>query len=149
MAATDEQLINPDPTAMRHADDTLAFHDSGNPPRMAPGAEVTWVNDPNERLGRPGRMLATRNHEIIRNWASTRHSKPALLKAADRSNPAEALRFQISERRESEYEVISWDEWLRLFEGGNLVFVYLERNANGEASDLFRLVPAESVQPAS
>lgn len=82
---------------------------------------------------------------MIRLWAGDRRAKPALLKAVDRSDPEQALRFQVSERRESEYELISWDEWFGLMEGASLTFLFQERTPNGDPSDLFKLVPSASV----
>lgn len=145
---TDEQLIDPNPAAMRHADDTLAFVDSADSPKLPPTAQARWIADANQERGQPGELLATRDHETIQVWAETRNGKPALLKAADRANPMEALRFQVTERLESEYEVVSWEEWLGLFDRANLVFVYQDLTTNGEPSDLFRLLPQRAVEQA-
>jgi hypothetical protein len=139
-------LIDPDPTSLRHADDTLASLDSDNPPKLPPGTEVKWIDQPGEHEDTPGQMLATQSHAVISSWAEPRRAKPALLKVADRSDPIQALRFQSSRRREGAYELIPWNEWFDLFDGANLVFIFQERSESGDASDLFQLAPIESVQ---
>lgn len=149
MSDYEEQLIDPDPRALRHADDNLAIVDAPNPPELPSTAEAKWIEQPAEHEDRPGQFLATRAHKVIRVWAELRHGKPALLRVVDRSDPINALRFQVTNRRDSEYELISWDDWFALMDGANLVFVYQERTSDGDTSDLYRLVPASSVNASS
>ena len=145
MSSFEERLIDPDPGALRHADDYLATVNAPNPPTLPPVAEAKWIEQPSEHEDQPGQLLATRSHNAIRMWAELRHGKPALLRGVDRSDPVNALRFQVTNRRASEYELISWNDWFALMDGANLVFVYQERTVDGETSDLYRLVPASSV----
>jgi hypothetical protein len=149
MSDYEKQLIDSDPGALRHADDHLAIVNAPNPPRLPPVAEAKWIETPAEHEDSSGELLASRSHGVIRAWAELRHGKPALLRVVDRSNPIDALRFQVTNRRASEYELISWNEWFALMDGANLVFVYQEHTSDGETSDLYRLVPASSVSAAS
>jgi hypothetical protein len=41
--------------------------------------------------------------------------------------------------RSSRLEPIGWDEWLRVFDSRNLVFLYQERRRDGSDSNFFRL----------
>lgn len=143
--ASDDQLIHHDPAAVRHADDTLAFTESSDPKTLPRIAELKWISQPSEHADHPGQLLATRSRDVIAFWAQARRAKPALLTSADRSDPEQALRFQVSDRRESEYALIPWPEWFQMMADADLVFVYQERTANGDASDVFKLIPAASV----
>lgn len=143
---TDEQFLERCSGALRHVDDTLAFVDSDNPPTLAGDVAVKWIDHPSEHADEPGQFLATQDPEVIMFWAEDRHGKPALLRAADRNDPAQALRFQVTDRIRSEYELISWDEWFALMNAGSLTFIFRERSSEGSISDLFTLVPSSSVK---
>lgn len=145
MGYTDEQLIDPDPTSLRHADDNLALVDSDNAPKLPQRMPIKWVEKPNQHEDVPGQFLATRNHEVIRDWAEAIHAKPVVLRAGSRDDPMQTLRLQVSARRVSEYDHISWGEWFDWMDQADLVFIFQERSPDGGISDLYRLVPASDV----
>jgi hypothetical protein len=149
MSEFEAQFIDPNPRALRHADDYLATVNAPNPPELPSRTRAKWIEEPSEHEDRPGQLLATRAHKVVRVWAELRHGKPALLRVVDRSDPINALRFQVTNRRASEYELIAWSEWFALMDGANLVFLYQEHTSDGETSDLYRLVPASSINAAS
>lgn len=151
MADTDqnEAMVGRSLTDMRHADDTLAFIDSRHPDQIQPGAPLVWMNQAGQHTTEPGTLFVTRDHEVIRTWANSRHAQPALLKSRAGGDPAEALRFQVSHRRQSEYDVVSWDEWFSVLDGNDLVFIFQERTHDGGISDLFRIAPAVTVRSPS
>jgi hypothetical protein len=146
MTYTDEQLIDPNPFSLRHADDNLALVESDHTPKLPRSFQAKWIDSNDEREDRPGQFLATRNHQVIRAWATLRHAKPVLLRASDRSDPIQALRLQVSDRRVSEYDHVTWNEWFELMDGANLTFIYQERTLSGGWSDLYRFVPASAIR---
>jgi hypothetical protein len=146
MAYSDEQLIDPNPLSLRHADDNLALTESDHAPQLPRSFQAKWIDSNEDREDRPGQFLATRNHQVIRAWATLRHAKPVLLRASNPSDPIEALRLQVSDRRVSEYDHVTWDEWFELMDGANLTFIFQERTADGGWSDLYRFIPAGAIR---
>lgn len=148
MADTDqnEADIGRSASDLRHVDDTLAFVDSRAPRRLPPGTHLVWMQDANARTTEPGQFFVTQDHGVIRTWAEALHGKPALLKSGAGGDVAEALRFQVTDKRQSEYRTVGWDEWFDYFDRNDLVFIFQERTADGAVSDLFRIAPAVAVR---
>jgi hypothetical protein len=148
MADTDqnETDVGRSLTDLRHVDDTLAFIDSRQPRQIEASTPLVWMNDANQRTTVPGQYFVTRDHDVIRTWAEGLHGKPAMLKSRAGGDVAEALRFQVTDKRRSEYDVVTWDEWFRAFDGADLVFIFQERADDGAVSDLFRIAPAATIR---
>ena len=96
-------------------------------------------------------VVATRDPQLIRQWAERRQAQPATGEATE-SGPAtlsvndggSGIRFNFPGL--GRFRPIEWDEWFRNFEQYSLVFVY-ERDQPGQApSNRFRLVPFVTLQ---
>jgi hypothetical protein len=82
-----------------------------------------------------GQSVATRDHDIIRAWA-TRHSAEPATGEATASGPATinvndggvGIRFNFP--AVGRFRPISWDEWFEHFDRNHLVFVYEESVAD-------------------
>ena len=80
------------------------------------------------------RSIATRDHDVIRNWAA-RHREPATGEASasgpatiDVSDGGVGLRFNFPGM--AKFRPIPWEEWLEHFDQHQLVFVYEEKIAD-------------------
>jgi hypothetical protein len=147
MADTDENEADVGRHAndLRHVDDTLAFVDSRSPLKLIRTTQLKWVDRVEQRTTEPGQFFVTRNHEVIESWAVQLHGKPAMLKSRAGGDATEMLRFQVTDRRQSEYDLVSWNEWFQVFDRADLVFIFQERADDGSVSDLFRLLPASEL----
>ena len=105
---------------------------------LAERLHAKWISSPDETPDRPGQTLATRSHEVIRNWAEARNARPATATRGPDGEPR-TLRFDFGEETEG-LEPISWDEWFRTFDERGLVFLYQEQKADGSQSNFWRLV---------
>jgi len=100
-----------------------------------------WIHSPNERPDRRGQTLATRSGDVIRAWADARGGRPATATRGDDDRPR-TLRIAFRDddgSRRRRLEEISWEEWLSVFEGRDLVFIYQEERRDGRQSNFFRL----------
>jgi hypothetical protein len=78
------------------------------------------------------RVMATRDHETIRDWARRHQATPATGEASA-SGPATVavtdggagIRFNFPAA--ARYRPISWDEWFEHFDGHHLAFIYEEQ----------------------
>lgn len=91
-------------------------------------------------------VLATNDHELIRQWAARHNAEPATGEATT-SGPATVdvrdggtgIRFNFPAA--ARFRPISWDEWFQNFERYDLMFVY-DRHVEGQTpSARYRLVP--------
>ena len=98
----------------------------------------------------PGAVLATDDHELIREWAAARDAQPATGEATP-SGPATidvqdggaGIRFNFPAA--AVWRPISWEEWFDNFTRHDLMFVY-ERDAPGQTPSAgYRLVPREQL----
>ena len=114
------------------------------------GEPVRQVDASNARHQPPGAVLATDNHDLIREWAATRDAQPATGEATP-SGPATVdvrddgagIRFNFPAA--AVFRPISWEEWFENFTRHDLMFVY-ERDAPGQTpSARYRLVSREKV----
>lgn len=96
-----------------------------------------WIHRVGEGPDHDGQTLATRNPEVIRQWAEARGGRPATSAGGDAKRPR-VLRFDFPDYDKGLQEV-SWDDWLRTFEERELVFVYQETMKAGNQSNFFRL----------
>lgn len=104
-----------------------------------------WTHEPGEEPDRNGQTLATRSHEVIRDWAERRDAIPAAASRGPGGEPR-TLRFDFrgpngnaGNGRNRRLEPIDWDEFFRVFDDRKLVFLYQERRRDGSDSNFFRL----------
>ena len=96
-------------------------------------------------------VVATQDHELIRQWAVRRRAEPATGEATE-SGPASTtvnddgtgIRFNFP--GVGRFRPIEWDEWFRNFDAYSLVFVY-ERDVVGSTpSARYRLLTMEALK---
>jgi hypothetical protein len=98
-------------------------------------------------------ILATRDHAVIREWASSVEAEPATGEqtesgaATTRSvnDGGTGLRFNFPGM--GAFRVISWNEWLDHFNRHDLTFVYDNPRATHPPSARYRLVRTEDLEP--
>jgi hemerythrin superfamily protein len=96
-----------------------------------------WIHSTDDHEDHHGQTLATRNADVIRQWAEERKAQPATTPGGDAERPR-VLRFDFP-GYERELQPVSWDAWLRTFEDRDLVFLYQEHMKAGNQSNFFRL----------
>lgn len=92
-------------------------------------------------------VVATRDHEVIRRWATSRHAEPATGEAT-RSGPATrnvndggaGVRFNFPAA--AMFRPIDWDEWFANFDRHLCAFVYENDDEGGSQSNRYRIVKA-------
>ncbi len=103
-----------------------------------------WIDAPDDHEERPGQSLATRNHEVIRQWADERQAVPTTVESTERNGRAGVLRLDFPGYGGNELGELTWDEWFETFDERNLIFVFQEHKADGSVSNFFRLTNPES-----
>lgn len=101
-----------------------------------------WIHSTDEHAERPGQSLATRSHEVIRQWAEARGGAPATVPGTEHDDHLGVLRFDFAggpDKGSSRLEHVDWEEWFRTFDERQLVFIYQEHKADGSESTFFRL----------
>jgi hypothetical protein len=94
------------------------------------------------------KVLSTRDHEVIRQWAVKRQALPATGEATP-SGPATidvkdggaGIRFNFPGR--GVYRPISWDEWFENFDAHGCAFVFDHEGDSTPLSSRYRIVKAE------
>jgi hypothetical protein len=97
------------------------------------------------------RVVATRDHALIRQWAARRHAEPATGEATE-SGPSTmtvnddgtGIRFNFP--GVGRFRPIDWDEWFRNFDEYSLVFVYERDEARHALSSRYRMLPMADLQ---
>jgi hypothetical protein len=96
-------------------------------------------------------VWATRDHKIIRAWASEVGAEPATGEATP-SGPASAMKvadggtgLRFNFPGVSRFRSISWDEWLEHFRSHDLTFVYDDAEPGRPTSARYRIVPASEL----
>jgi hypothetical protein len=98
------------------------------------------ISSPDDRPERPGRSLVTSDPQVIRRWAQARDAQPATIEGTEREGRAGVLTFDFPGYRSGgRLRPISWDEWLGVFEGRRLNFIYQEQKTDQRQSNFFRL----------
>ena len=99
----------------------------------------------------PGAVLATDDHELIREWAARHGAEPATGEATP-SGPAtidvrdEGVGLRFNFPAAAHFRPITWDEWFQNFTRYDLMFVY-ESDVPGQApSTRYRLVPRKTLR---
>lgn len=122
-----------------------------NDPLVPPHRQVKQVTR-DEPATDADTTLATRDHAVIREWASIVEAEPATGENSA-SGPATTrpvndggtgLRFNFPGM--GLFRVISWDEWLDHFNRHDLTFVYDNPHATHPPSARYRLVHTEDLE---
>jgi hypothetical protein len=121
------------------------------PDSLLPDWEPVRLVDASDAANQPpGAVLATDDHELIRQWAAAHDAQPATGEATP-SGPATidvqdggaGIRFNFPAA--ALLRPISWEEWFDNFTRHELMFVY-ERDSPGQTpSARYRLVPREKL----
>jgi hypothetical protein len=96
--------------------------------------EITSEDDEPER---PGRSLATTNHDVIRRWAEERNAVPATVEGTEHGDRLGVLRFDFGGDSDR-LRHVSWEEWFETFDARRLNFLYQEERKDGKQSNFFR-----------
>ena len=100
------------------------------------------VTSPEEEPERPGRSLATTNHEVIKRWAEERDATPATVEGTEHGDLLGVLRFDFGGDNDR-LRHVSWDEWFETFDRRRLNFIYQEERRDGRQSNFFRIESPE------
>jgi hypothetical protein len=107
---------------------------------LSPSTErAHWIHDPSEREDHPGETLATRSHDVIRQWAEERGGTPATVSSSKRGGEPRVLRINFPGYGGRNLHQISWDEWFEPFDDRQLTFVFQQHKSDGSQSNFFRL----------
>jgi hypothetical protein len=102
-----------------------------------------WVHRPGEKPDRSGQTLATRDHDVIRDWAERRNAIPATA-TRTRGGEPRTLRFDFlgddGGGRNDRLEEVPWEEVFRIFDERDLVFLFQETRRDGSQSNFWRLL---------
>jgi hypothetical protein len=98
-----------------------------------------WISRPDEHEDHPGKSLATRNHDVIMQWADERGGRPATVEGTEKGDRLGSLRIVFDESVSDRLREVDWEDWFRTFDERNLVFIYQEHLKNGNQSNFFRL----------
>ena len=96
-------------------------------------------------------VVATQDHDLIRQWAMRRRAEPATGEATE-SGPSSTtvnddgtgIRFNFPGL--GRFRPIEWDEWFRHFDAYSLVFVYERDVPHRSLSSRYRMVPMETLK---
>ena len=97
------------------------------------------------------RVVATQDHDLIREWAQRRHAEPATGEATE-SGPSTltvrddgtGIRFNFPGI--GRFRPIGWDEWFRNFDAYSLVFVYERDQPHHSQSHRYRMLPIDALR---
>jgi hypothetical protein len=98
-----------------------------------------WIESPGEHEDRPGQSLATRSHEVIRQWAEERQAVPAAVEGTEHDGRPGVLRLNFPGYGGQNLKEVDWEEWFATFDQRGLVFIFQEHKSDGATSNFFRL----------
>ena len=112
---------------------------------------IIHVDRHSSKAQQAGGVLATQDHQLIREWAARHDAEPATGEATH-SGPATVdvqdggagIRFNFPAA--SRFRTITWDEWFRNFTQHDLVFVYETDMPGQPPNATYRLVPRHRLQ---
>ena len=97
------------------------------------------------------RVVATQDHSLIQNWATTRRAEPATGEATESgprtitvNDQGTGIRFNFPGI--GRFRPIDWDEWFRNFDAYSLVFVYERDRPHQSPSHRYRMLPIETLR---
>ena len=106
---------------------------------------VSVVENADEPEVLESRTHVTRNHDVIRRWATRRQAGPATGEATasgpstvDVQDGGAGIRFNFP--GVARFRAIDWAEWFANFDANDLVFVYEELTTEGNVSYRYRLL---------
>lgn len=95
-----------------------------------------WIGSPDQHADRDGQTLATRNHDVIRNWAQDRQAAPATIAGTQHDGRLGVLRFDFPGGASGgSLQEVSWDDWFATFDARQLVLLYQETLSEGSQSN--------------
>jgi hypothetical protein len=97
-----------------------------------------WIESTSDHADHEGQTLATRNHDVIEQWAEARKAIPATVPGTEHKDHLGVLRFQFPGYGGDKLENVSWDEWFQTFDDRHLVFLFQEKLSDGKQSNFFR-----------
>lgn len=101
---------------------------------------ATWIGSVEEHEGHQGETLATRNHEVIQQWAKDRGANPATVPGTEHDGRPGVLRFEFPGGQKGRLKEVEWDRWFETFDTRDLVMLFQERLSNGSRSNFFRFI---------
>ncbi len=78
----------------------------------------------------------TTSHATIKKWAEARGGRPSVVRTHGKGG---ILRFDFGEK-EDNLEEISWDEFFKIFDDGELAFLHQDKTHDGKESRFSRFV---------
>ena len=85
---------------------------------------------------------ATQNHDEIKRWAESRGGIPTYVKGTGGLIRIDFVKGKGSHGREENLEEVDWDEWFKIFDDRELVFLH----DPDKSSRFFKLVSKETAQ---
>jgi hypothetical protein len=98
------------------------------------------INTTSEHEEHAGQSLATRSHEVIRQWAESRHATPCTAPGSEHDEHPGVLRFDFPGYGGGRLQPVPWEDWFRAFDERGLTFIFQEHTSDGKQSNFFRLV---------
>jgi hypothetical protein len=98
-----------------------------------------WIDSPDDHEDRNGQSLATRNHDVIRQWAESRNAMPAVVGDTEGRGAAGVLRIDFEGYGGKRLRKVDWNDWFDTFDKRKLVFLYQEHKRDGSTSTFFKL----------
>ena len=112
---------------------------------------IRQVDQNNAPEQQPGDVMATDDHELIRQWAARHKAEPATGEAsrsgpATRNGPDGGAGIRFTFPGAGAFRPITWDEWLQHFTQHDLLFVYEDDVPGRPPNNRYRLVPREKLR---
>jgi hypothetical protein len=86
----------------------------------------------------------TTDHDEIREWIEARDGRPSIVSSTgDNGRKGGLLRVDFGDQEE-EFEEIEWDEFFKIFDDNDLVFLHQDKTADGKTSRFNKFVSADS-----
>lgn len=98
-----------------------------------------WINSPDEHEDCQGQSLATRNHDVILQWARLRKALPSVVGDTEERDEVGVLRIDLPGYGGKRLKKVGWDKWFNMFDKRKLVFLYQERKKDGSKSTFCKL----------
>jgi hypothetical protein len=119
---------------------------------LLPDAELLRRIDPATALAQPaGSIVATDDHNLIRDWARRHSAEPATGEATvsgpatiDIHDGGAGIRFNFPAA--ARFRAISWDEWFDNLHRYQMLFVYERDEPETTSSGRYQLVPRTRLQ---
>jgi hypothetical protein len=93
----------------------------------------------------PGKVVSTRDHEVIRQWAQARRAEPATGEATasgpatvDVKDGGAGIRFNFP--GQGMFRPIEWEEWFQNFDRHECAFVFDQNTPGVAPSNRYRIV---------